>query len=79
MNCTDCTAAASDWRWAGFAASCPGCEARALAHAPRHIREQAYKQLQTKGGMRAVHDLQADVRAEFERMHKLRAQQEAAN
>jgi L-alanine-DL-glutamate epimerase-like enolase superfamily enzyme len=72
MTCVDCTAAATDWTWGGYTASCHDCEVRAIAQAPRHIREQAFEQLRVKGGMRAVQDLQADVRAEFERVKALR-------
>lgn len=71
MTCADCTRAATDWTWGGQS-NCPDCDIRAIAKAPRHIRELRYEQLRRKLGQEAAQAVIERVRAEHQRIKALK-------
>lgn len=71
MTCTDCTQAARRWNWNGYR-KCPDCDIRAIANAPRHIRELRYEQLRRELGQDAAQAVIARVREEHQRIKALK-------
>ena len=71
MNCPDCTRAATDWTWGGQS-NCPDCDIRAIAKAPRHIRELRYDQIRRALGEADAQTLIARVREEHARIKALK-------
>lgn len=72
MNCPDCTRAASTWNWHGYRADCADCQIRAIAKAPRHIREIRYDQLKNKLGQAEAAAVINRVREEHARIRALK-------
>lgn len=73
MTCPDCTAAAQKWTWGGYRAGCADCQVRAIANAPRHIREIRYDQLRRELGNDAAQAVIARVKDEYQRIAQLKA------
>lgn len=74
MNCVHCSAAAKAWTYGGYLEGCRGCFVRMLAKMPAPFRRQAYTAFHSKHkDMAQVRALQAEVKAEHERIQALRA------
>lgn len=71
--CSSCNAAAIDWTHGGYQAGCRGCEVRAVAGAPKRVREQRYAQVAHADGESAMQAYRADVMAEYRRIDALRS------
>lgn len=63
-TCPACDRAQTNPRTGVYQAGCRGCEVRAIAQAPHHIRQQAYAQ-KPPG---ELEQFKADVLAEFKRI-----------
>lgn len=72
MTCPDCTNAASAVNWHGYRADCPDCQIRAIAQAPRSLREIRYDQLRRELGQEAAAGIIARVRHEHARIRLLK-------
>ena len=72
MTCTDCTRAASTWNWHGYRNGCADCEIRAIAQAPRQLRELRYDQLRRKLPAAEVQAVIERVKEEYQRIRNLR-------
>jgi hypothetical protein len=64
MSCLACERAITHPRSGIYTANCRGCEVRAIAQSPKHIREQAYEQQPEE----LREQFKADVLAEFKRI-----------
>ena len=73
MSCPDCTHAATEPDWGGNFAFCRGCEVRAIAQAPKHVRDIFYRRVLDAEGAAAHGALKADVKAEYDRVQQLRS------
>lgn len=79
MTCPSCGAAATSWTYGGYVDGCRGCMVRQFARMPAHFRREAYTAFHAKHqDMAAVRALQAEVKAEHERIATLRKQQEGS-
>lgn len=72
LTCPDCTRAATTWNWHGYRNECPDCQIRAMAQAPKHIRELRYDQIRKQGGEQAEAAIRQRVREEFARIQSLK-------
>ena len=72
MTCPDCARAATTWNWHGYRADCADCQIRAIAQAPRHLREIRYDQIRRSLGEDAAQALIAQVREEHNRIRALK-------
>jgi len=72
MNCPDCTQAARTWNWHGYRNACPDCQIRAIAQAPRHLRELRYDQIRRKDGIAAADATIERVKTEHTRIKSLK-------
>ena len=72
MTCTDCTRAATTWNWHGYRNECPDCQIRAIAQAPKNLREIRYDQIRRSLGEDAAQALIAQVREEHNRIRALK-------
>ena len=75
MTCTDCAHAARTWNWHGYRADCADCQVRAIAQAPRHLRELRYDQIRRSLGEADAQALIALVREEHARIKALKGPQ----
>ena len=75
MTCTDCTQAARTWNWHGYRNACPDCQIRAIAQAPRHLRELRYDQIRRSLGEADAQALIARVKEEQARIRALKGPQ----
>lgn len=72
MTCTDCARAATTWNWHGYRNACPDCQIRAIAQAPRSLRELRYDQIRRSLGEADAQALIAQVREEHNRIRALK-------
>ena len=72
MTCTDCARAATTWNWHGYRADCADCQIRAIAQAPRHLREIRYDQIRRSLGEADAQALINRVREEHARIKALK-------
>ena len=72
MNCPDCTQAARTWNWHGYRGDCPDCQIRAIAQAPRNLREIRYEQIRREAGIEAMEAIKERVRDEYARIQLLK-------
>ena len=72
VNCPDCTRAASTWNWHGYRNGCPDCQIRAIAQAPKHLRDIRYDQLRRELGNVEARALIDRVREENQRIKALK-------
>lgn len=72
MTCPDCTQAARTWNWHGYRADCADCQIRAIAQAPRHLREIRYDQIRRSLGEGDAQAMIARVREEHNRIRALK-------
>ena len=72
MTCTDCTRAASTRNWHGYRGDCPDCQIRAIAQAPRNLREIRYEQIRREAGIEAMEAIKERVRDEYARIQLLK-------
>lgn len=72
MTCPDCTQAARTWNWHGYRGDCPDCQIRAIAQAPRHLRELRYDQLRRELGQEKAAAVITRVREEHARIKALK-------
>ena len=72
MTCTDCARAATTWNWHGYRNECPDCQIRAIAQAPKNLREIRYDQIRRSLGEDAAQALIAQVREEHNRIRALK-------
>lgn len=75
MTCPDCTRAATTWNWHGYRNGCPDCQIRAIAQAPRHLREIRYDQIRRSLGETDAQALIARVKEEHARIKALKGPQ----
>ena len=75
VTCPDCTRAASTWNWHGYRVACADCQIRAIAQAPRHLREIRYDQIRRSLGEADAQTLIARVREEHARIKALKGPQ----
>jgi hypothetical protein len=72
VTCAACIRAATYAHSGLYHAGCRGCEVRALATSPRHIRDARYEQELTRNGMAPLAVLKSEVKREFERIQALK-------
>lgn len=72
MTCPDCTHAATTVNWHGYRTTCADCQIRAIAQAPRNLREIRYDQLRRELGHEAAAVVIARVRDEHARIQLLK-------
>lgn len=72
MTCPDCTKAAATWNWHGYRNGCPDCQIRAIAQAPRNLREIRYDQLRRELGAEKAAIVINRVREEHARIKALK-------
>lgn len=75
MTCPDCTRAATTWNWHGYRADCADCQIRAIAQAPRNLREIRYEQIRRKDGAAAAEATIEQVKTEHARIKALKGPQ----
>ena len=75
MSCADCARSATTWNWHGYRADCADCQIRAIAQAPRHLREIRYDQIRRSLGEGDAQALIARVREEHNRIKALKGPQ----
>jgi len=75
MTCQDCDRASRTWNWHGYRADCADCQVRAIAQAPRHLRELRYDQIRRSLGEADAQALIARVREEHARIKALKGPQ----
>ena len=68
-DCIDCKQAALIWHWAGLRSDCQGCEIRAIAKSPYHVRKAYYERASRLGKLA---DTKAAVKAESARIKALK-------